>query len=796
MATEQDASRKKEKDDGDLEDIPEIEMTDDLVSIIYRREKISVKNDEENWYDTIKRLKAAAGKVLPKNIIDESVTKLNHEYHKRLNDKTSSSDSKQTDNKLITLNNSDMHYLASQFEPYWIDHVSKDGLSNRDGMISGMAGYMFSNKISVNSAEFVVRLLHDDKDYHLESRLERVRKIYLSGSRNERIDGYDLLIDLLTPLMENKPDSAKDFLKKISKIWQKYSDPILREIDQNILEELSKHTFELISEKPKTFVIARNDTKQIVQAVIDYPKIKGADPDIMIKPRLYYKDIIIQAIPTQIIRHEDPASPDVKYEIEFETPLGHRFKTDPLPLENIVDYLKCKGLVYKMRVADETLAQILQAYERDGKVQITHNIEATGFFLIDGKLECFGFEFKRPTKESMKDCAGLMTKLVVDKYKNDKRLPTLLKWFVNAPFNYIRKSYKTWMVFPHLNGIPSTAKSTRCDVGMGIWRIHNNDEYNVPFANIDSLAKLGKVIGRTTFPIVVSEVGRLNDERRFGHYVETIKSCIEFPKARAAHDRKGRYIEYPARAPLALTGNGVPPMEGGYLSRIIDIQFTTEDQHPRGSKEADEFQAWLTPELDKMGVLGDFTYYYVKEHLEILKKPWKDAGIDILTEFYKAADMDIPPWINLTIDTQPLQDATNRTRLLIKEYLINLINFNYSRLTRPTDNLIPNIADKLKTCCENTLIAFIQYNHKNGRYFITANIMDGLKKEKLDGLVGNLEGLAHMMGFECGNNRVMGTTMHSISVGEVTMRKLLTSQVEEDLTVQKKIDETPSNSDP
>ena len=84
-----------------------------------------------------------------------------------------------------------------------------------------------------------------------------------------------------------------------------------------------------------------------------------------------------------------------------------------------------------------------------------------------------------------------------------------------------------------------------------------------------------------------------------------------------------------------LTGNGIPPMEGGFLSRILDMLFTTKDQHKRGTKESEEFQAWLTPELDKMGVLGDFTYFYIIEHQDILKKPWKDAGIEFLEEFYK-----------------------------------------------------------------------------------------------------------------------------------------------------------------
>jgi hypothetical protein len=354
---------------------------------------------------------------------------------KARNKRDNSSDHKKTDNNVNNVNNGGENYitlLESEIEQIAAEFNGHHTQNHIDALII----LMFNHKISLKSTEQVIAKIpnnihHNDRretdNEHakacLESRLKRNRQIYLDGSRTQKIPTIGEIIQKIGN--STFVDRIKDL---ISHLWKRHLKlpSSLKGLPSDVLTELFKHTFELISEKPLSLVIARGDTKQIIQAVIDYPNIKGADPDIEIDPSLYFKDIIIQAIPTKIIRHEDAASPDIKYEIEFETPLGHKFKTDPLPLENIVDYLKCKGLVYKMRVAGETLAQILQAYERDGKIQVTHNIEATGFFLIDGKIECFGFEFKRPTKESMNDCGLLMTKLVVDKYHSDKRLPTLL----------------------------------------------------------------------------------------------------------------------------------------------------------------------------------------------------------------------------------------------------------------------------------------------------------------------------------------------------------------------------------
>ena len=51
-------------------------------------------------------------------------------------------------------------------------------------------------------------------------------------------------------------------------------------------------------------------------------------------------------------------------------------------------------------------------------------------------------------------------------------------------------------------------------------------------------------------PLLVFEVSKLNDERLYGDLVEILKSCIELPAGRGAHDRKGRYVVKVRRTPL------------------------------------------------------------------------------------------------------------------------------------------------------------------------------------------------------------------------------------------------------
>ncbi|MGA9152900.1 MAG: hypothetical protein WBZ36_20170 [Candidatus Nitrosopolaris sp.] len=90
----------------------------------------------------------------------------------------------------------------------------------------------------------------------------------------------------------------------------------------------------------------------------------------MIEQQIHYADVIINAIPVGITRYENPAAPDIKYEIEFETPTGRHIKIGkpPKTIEEMLAELRSKGLVYKIKAAEEALQAILEAYYRENKL--------------------------------------------------------------------------------------------------------------------------------------------------------------------------------------------------------------------------------------------------------------------------------------------------------------------------------------------------------------------------------------------------------------------------------------------
>ena len=211
---------------------------------------------------------------------------------------------------------------------------------------------------------------------------------------------------------------------------------------------------------------------------------------------------------------------------------------------------------------------------------------------------------------------------------NDRRIlpATIIKWSISAPFDYVMKSEKKWIPWPHLNGWPSTAKSTLGEYCLAVWGKHEDPKHNLSFKSINTEARFGQVISQSTLPVVINEVGDLSKEN-YSHMVEMIKSAIENQTARSTFNRKGRFIGVPALSAVILTGNPAPPKDGGYRRKTLPIIFTSEDKYDR-EKEGEEFRKWITPRLDRLATLGDFAVKYIMDKPDILKeKSWNEIGI-------------------------------------------------------------------------------------------------------------------------------------------------------------------------
>ena len=130
-----------------------------------------------------------------------------------------------------------------------------------------------------------------------------------------------------------------------------------------------------------------------------------------------------------------------------------------------------------------------------------------------------------------------------------------------------------WM---HFYGNSNSGKSSSGKIILAADGNENNDDFNLSVGHIDTIARFGDTIAKTTFPRLVDEVD-LTDNSRL---VNNIKSAVDQIRFRKTLDRN-RVAEYsPALTPLILTSNPSPPLDDpSYLKRVTLRYFGKEEIH-------------------------------------------------------------------------------------------------------------------------------------------------------------------------------------------------------------------------
>ena len=482
---------------------------------------------------------------------------------------------------------------------------------------------------------------------------------------------------------ENKAHETMDCLLGI---LNKYGNPILNQLNENVKKELSEHTFEILGYDPLTFVIAHNTKKQILHGKVNttnsnnddnYTNSSSSLASITVsKPtliqRVSYDSVVINSIPIKIIKYEDRTSIETKYEIEFETALGYSFHVEPKSIKDILEILKQKALVYKVRAAEEALPATLNAYQRDGKVIVKREVETPGFYLVNGKICANKIgDIVIPSKEQIRSCADMLSELA-KRSRRQEVFATFVKWGIVAPFSYVFKQldedgHEKWMPWLYSDGQTNTGKTTCGRIVLSIWGKHKDKKiHDIGFSNADTIPRFGRAVSYDTFPILINEV-TLNDDRQ-KQLVEALKHSVQSQTARGRLATRSTAEYISALSPCILTGNSPPPDDPAFIRRFIRIYSSTADQHTE--EEIKEFNEFLSANINTLKILGDFTIDYILKHQDVIvKDDWKTIGTTVLREFFKFGDIEIPEWVGKFIQDSDVQDIYAEQEHLFGDFL-------------------------------------------------------------------------------------------------------------------------------
>jgi hypothetical protein len=647
----------------------------------------------------------------------------------------------------------------------------------RDSLVFALSGYLHKNFVPESFIYEVVESLGSQtNDEELQARLRVVRDTGVKDPKSDQVSGYNKLLEAL----DNNQNAIADIeqvLKQLgqgsfnsnSKREEPQSGEIERALPADILSELTTHIYKLISYNPLTFIVADQNRKEIIKSIVATPR-KTRDNNnksttttttgtettttttTITAQRYMPKNVIIDATPAEVIINDNPIDGNRTYHVTFT----HKASKKPLTLgpgtvKFIVEELQNRGR-YVSKDAAEALAAILTKYEDNEIAQINNKIPYPGYYFIEGKIigyditqglnfdPCNNQEHKKEALECIDVLEGLQSR-----NKKKTAFPTVLKWGLVTPFSFIIKT-ESKGVENALQGVTlydksDTGKSTlSIYAALAIWRKHDHkkgkDNHLGP-GSVDSEYRLGQAISRSTYPVLVDEVGALGEDR-FYKIVEMIKYALLHRVARSGKFNEKRHSEILALSNVIFTSNSPPPKDPAYRRRFIIIQYTDSDKLTEDEKK--EFKHWLIEEnrIDKLGILGDFAAKYIIEHPDLVlgfkDSLWYKPGEIILTEFYKTVGKERPAWIEHIAEQSAIQESNEEKHFELVGFLRHMIQEAYRRDAAVEGRLgiEVDLQMKINDCLRKESVPFL-YEHKRNKggeveVVITSNILSELKK--------------------------------------------------------------------
>ena len=466
------------------------------------------------------------------------------------------------------------------------------------------------------------------------------------------------------------------------------------------------------------------------------------------------KNVIIDAIPTnKVIINDNPLDGNKTYQITFTHKASKKpFTLGPGTVKFIVEDLQNRGR-YVSKDADEALAAILTKYEDNELAEINNKIPYPGYYYVDGKIiGCnitqrldFDLHNNQEHKKEALDCIDVLEGLQ-SRNKKKSAFPTLLKWALLTPFSFIikteSKGIENALQGVHLYDKSDTGKSTLSIYAvLAIWRKHDEkrskDNHLGP-GSVDSPYRFGQAISKSTYPVLVDEVGALGEDR-FYFLVEMIKYALLHRVVRSGKfSENKRHSDILSLSSVIFTSNPPPPRDPAYRRRFIVIQYIDSDKITEEEKK--EFKHWLIEEdrIEKLGVLGDFAVKYIIEHPDLVlgfkDSLWHKPGETILKEFYKAAGKEPPSWLELVAEQSAVQESNEEKHFELVGFLRHTIQEEYKKNTviGERSGIEVNFRMKIDDCITKGFVPFL-YEHKRNKgeeveVVITANIFSELKR--------------------------------------------------------------------
>jgi len=634
---------------------------------------------------------------------------------------------------------------------------------HRNNLCLSISGWFAKSGISPVSAARVIKGLYEavgDSD-PLKSRIETIAYSYKKAGIS--VTPFADKIEAETGVRIKEPSVAPENIVGIKGI---------EEIAKEILGE--EQGERLVTELMSILGVSSSPGGDIVMMMLNYASniyaLANTRRGVVVRARrvvdeqtqeerLVYMERVAIGAPIDLEVYESPLGGPTKLKVIWKTST----RTNPIIIgpalkDEIVESLIVEGLVTNRALAYDVISAVFEAMILSGKAKRKIEVGASGFFYVNGKF--VGESVNLPDGSQLKEALEFLEELATKWYTHmQDKFALTLKWTLVAPFSYIIKQRGKWIPWLFLYGASGTGKTTLAELAINIW--NEGPEFIKTGANVDTAARLAYVVSSTTLPIVINEPGNmLRDEM-----LDMLKDGIEKPIIRGKFV-KGRYVEYPALAPLIITSNRQVPQDDALLRRLIVLRFTYSEKVSK--EKAAAFETLVKPRAKVLAHLGAFAYSVVKNDPSLLDKPWQELAVEILKRAYEACGMEMPAW--WLAEPEEHEDVYEDMREQVRIFLVEKINEAYTRHVGKTEIVLESgksVATERGYESFDTRLravlsgSFIPWMLEHGGEVI---ITSGFLKEIVDyvGDIGGLKSFAELLGWEYKNVKVKGRVVKAI----------------------------------
>lgn len=281
--------------------------------------------------------------------------------------------------------------------------------------------------------------------------------------------------------------------------------------------ELAGNVYYRINEKPEKYIIAYRQNHKTIEVTATRVEKKSGD-NVTIERYLKHYRTYLACIPVRIVRHMNPLAfleTPTGYSITFVDSVGETNSLNHKTLAEIVQSLRDLGYVLSDG-ADMALAAMVQAYKENKLIEDNEDIEYIGFFTDkDNKIIASNIDIVEPDPQKLLDAIIFLVDELKQHFENRlDLLATSVVWGMVAPLIFMLKTNNYFLKALDYYGFANATKSNTGKIVLALDGHQEDARYAMQFSRIDTPARLGQAVSRSTFPILVDEVNLSDSEMK------------------------------------------------------------------------------------------------------------------------------------------------------------------------------------------------------------------------------------------------------------------------------------------